>query len=162
VNSTISGNTATNNIGGIRHYANSLSVLNSTIAYNQRGGVSASASLTLKNTIIAYNTGSGWNNCNGSGAVASQGYNLSNDSTCGAWFTASGDLNNVDPLLGPLQNNGGSTPTHALPLGSPAVNAGTNAGCPATDQRGVSRPQGGRCDIGAFEVVFLYLPLVLR
>lgn len=164
VNSTISGNTATNNSGGIKHIANSLSILNSTIAYNQRGGifVGASASLVLKNTIVAYNAGSGWNNCNGSGTVTSQGANLSDNYTCGTWFTASGDLNGVDPLLGSLQNNGGSTPNHALLPGSPAINAGSNAGCPATDQRGISRPQGGTCDIGSFERIFLHLPLVLR
>ncbi len=152
-------------MGGIRHEVGSFSILNSTIAYNQRGDVYSagpSASLTLKNTIIAHNTGGLWKNCNGSGTVTSQGYNLSDDYTCGTWFTASSDLNNTDPLLGPLQNNGGPTPTHALLPGSPAINAGSNAGCPATDQRNVFRPQGGACDIGAFETVFLHLPLVFR
>ena len=66
-----------------------------------------------------------------------------------------GDLIGVNPLLGPLQFNGGPTETQALLEGSPAIEAGENAGCPATDQRGVARPQppGGRCDIGAFEFV---------
>lgn len=165
VNSTISGNTATGNNGGIRHNANSLSALNSTIAYNQRGGIYVvlGTTLTLKNTLVAHNTGSGWNNCNGSATVTSQGSNLSNDNSCASWFTASGDLNNVNPLLGPLQNNGGPTPTHALLPGSPAMNAGTNAGCPSTDQRGVSRPQGPSCDIGAVEMFYpSYLPVVMR
>ena len=56
-------------------------------------------------------------------------------------------------MLGPLAQNGGYTPTHALLVGSPAIDAGTNTGCPATDQRGISRPQpaGGTCDIGAYE-----------
>jgi hypothetical protein len=63
----------------------------------------------------------------------------------------SGNIIGVDPLLGPLASNGGSTLT-MLPLpGSPAINAGTNAGCPAYDQRGVKRPQGGTCDIGSVE-----------
>ncbi|HKI85773.1 MAG TPA: choice-of-anchor Q domain-containing protein [Thermoanaerobaculia bacterium] len=59
----------------------------------------------------------------------------------------------TDPLLGTLQNNGGSTETMALGAGSSAIDTGTNTGCPATDQRGVTRPQGPRCDIGAYEVI---------
>lgn len=57
----------------------------------------------------------------------------------------------ANPQLFPLGNNGGSTQTLALLPGSPAMNAGNNATCPTTDQRGVARPQGGVCDIGAFE-----------
>jgi hypothetical protein len=57
----------------------------------------------------------------------------------------------VDPKLGALANNGGTTQTMALLTGSPAINAGNNTGCPTTDQRGIARPQGGVCDIGAFE-----------
>ena len=60
---------------------------------------------------------------------------------------------NADPLLGPLQNNGGPTDTQALGAGSPAIDAGDPATCSATDQRGVARPQRARCDIGAFEYV---------
>jgi hypothetical protein len=73
-------------------------------------------------------------------------------------------LYGVDPMLGPLQDNGGATPTRKPLPGSPALDAasplavGTPGGCPATDQRGVARPQpsrpGGvdRCDMGAVEV----------
>jgi hypothetical protein len=59
-----------------------------------------------------------------------------------------------DPLLGPLQDNGGPTPTMALGVGSPAIDRIPPAGfgCPATDQRGIPRPQGPACDLGAFEV----------
>jgi CSLREA domain-containing protein len=57
----------------------------------------------------------------------------------------------IDPLLGPLANNGGPTSTHALLGASPAIDAGTAYVCPATDQRGVSRPQGAACDIGSYE-----------
>ncbi|MFC1464965.1 MAG: choice-of-anchor Q domain-containing protein [Candidatus Brachytrichaceae bacterium NZ_4S206] len=163
VNSTISSNTATSYAGGIRHNVGSLSILNSTVAYNQSRGVYAEAgtTLALRNTIIAHTIGG--INCDGGSSVSSQGHNLSDDNSCAAWFTATGDLNNVNPLLGPLQNNGGPTPTHALLPGSPAVNAGTNAGCPSTDQRGVSRPQGPSCDIGAVEMFYpSYLPIVLR
>ena len=92
--------------------------------------------------------------------------------TVGTWYglggtaplSCGGTIPNANPRLGPLQNNGGPTPTHALLPGSLAIEAGTNAGCPATDQRGVSRPQGVACDIGAFESAFrlLFLPLVVR
>jgi hypothetical protein len=68
-------------------------------------------------------------------------------------FGDAGAKQNTDPLLGALQNNGGETDTLALQPGSPSIDAGTNDGCPATDQRGVSRPQGSACDIGAFELV---------
>jgi len=58
-----------------------------------------------------------------------------------------------DPLLGPLADNGGPNKTMALQPGSPAIDAGNNATCPTTDQRGINRPQGSDCDIGAFELV---------
>ena len=61
----------------------------------------------------------------------------------------------IDPLLGPLADNGGSTLTHALLPGSPAINAILAGDCAvATDQRGMARPSGGGCDIGAFEAQF--------
>lgn len=161
-NSTISSNTATVNDGGIAQSSGSLSILNSTISHNELGGVFSAATTTLKNTLIAQNAG-GYGNCSGT-MLTSLGHNLSSDNSCTTRFTAIGDLNNTDPRLGPLQDNGGPTPTRALLPGSPAINAGTNAGCPATDQRGISRPQGGTCDIGAFEGIFvyLYLPFILR
>ena len=112
----------------------------------------------LKNTLMA--DGSCARN-----PVISLGNNLDSGSTCG--LNATGDLTNTNPLLGPLQDNGGPTPTHALLPGSPAINAGTNRGCPPTDQRGVPRPQGPLCDIGAFEVVVNYtnrvwIPMIWR
>jgi hypothetical protein len=73
------------------------------------------------------------------------------DNTCGL-------IGGSDPLLGPLQNNGGPTKTHALLPGSPAIDAGNDAVCAADpvnglDQRGVARPQGASCDIGAYEAI---------
>lgn len=164
INVTVSNNTASNNIGGIGHFAGSLSVLNSTISHNTSYGIAfgSGAPATLKNTLLAYNTSGG--NCRIFAPPTSQGHNLSSDNSCAGALTASGDLNNVDPLLGPLQDNGGATPTRALALASPALNAGANSGCPATDQRGVARPQDGTCDIGAYELQVrrVHLPLVLK
>jgi len=72
--------------------------------------------------------------------------NLIEDGTCSSAFPPG-----TDPNLGPLQDNGGPTFTHALLAGSPAIDVGSNADCPETDQRGVTRPINGICDIGAYE-----------
>jgi hypothetical protein len=69
----------------------------------------------------------------------------------------------ADPRLDPagLQDNGGPTKTIALQLGSPAIDAAVAANCPATDQRGIARPQGPGCDIGAFELEVAVTPTSL-
>ncbi len=169
-NSTISNNIAAIEGGGIRHITGTISLINSTVVSNtapaeQRGGiVSYGGMTTLTNSIVAYNGGSG--NCwsRYGGILISQGHNISSDATCN--FSAVGDINEQDPLLGPLQNNGGLTFTHALlSSSSPAINAGDNIVCPSSDQRGITRPQAGVCDIGAFEFVFPYsvlLPIIHR
>ncbi|MCA9944306.1 MAG: hypothetical protein KC449_12545 [Anaerolineales bacterium] len=158
-NSTISGNetAVANGDGGGIFNNNLLTVASSTIfgnsASDQGGGLrNASGITTVANTILAQNG----EDCSGSG-IQSSGYNLASDASCS--FTAVGDQTGIDPQLGPLQDNGGATPTQALTENSPAFNAGNPAAvgsspaCPTTDQRGISRPQGGRCDIGAFEMV---------
>jgi predicted outer membrane repeat protein len=125
---------------------------------NEPGGAIASDdTVELKNTILADNTATPAGDCvaNGS-AFTSDGFNLESANTCG--LNATGDLVNTEPQLGPLQNNGGPTPTQALPVGSPAVDAGSCTDASGTsvtvDQRGFARPEkaGGRCDIGAFEL----------
>ena len=78
---------------------------------------------------------------------------MSTDSSCG--LSRKTDLTGLNPMLGPLADNGGPTMTQALPRSSPAVNAGGRTGtssCPGTDQRGLSRLWGPACDIGAFEL----------
>ncbi len=67
-------------------------------------------------------------------------------------YPGGANIINADPQLGPLRNNGSFTQTMALQAGSPAIDAGDNATCAAYDQRGVPRPQGPACDLGAFEV----------
>jgi hypothetical protein len=158
-NSTISGNdTAVANGDGGGILNNNLLTVNSSTIYgnsatDQGGGLrNAAGVMTLSNTIVAQNG----EDCSGSG-IQSSGYNLAGDASCA--FAATGDQNSTNPQLGPLQDNGGSTPTHGLSESSPAFNAGNPAAvgsspaCLASDQRGTSRPQGGRCDIGAFELV---------
>lgn len=119
------------------------------------GGIyNGSAMVTIRDTIL--NAGaSGENLYNGSGSVSSLGYNLSSDNG-GGLLIAMGDQINTNPLLGPLQDNGGPTFTHAPLQGSPAIDAGDPNFTPPPDydQRGpgYDRVAHGRIDIGAFEV----------
>ncbi|MGO9246038.1 MAG: choice-of-anchor Q domain-containing protein [Verrucomicrobiia bacterium] len=117
------------------------------------GGIDGSGQLL--NSLIASNSTAG-SGPDVSGSFTSLGYNLigTTDSSSSG-FGATGDLLNVNPLLGPLTDNGGPTFTCALLPGSPAIDAGTCVGAPPYDQRGVLRPQGAACDIGAFEFVFV-------
>ncbi|HUH08811.1 MAG TPA: carbohydrate binding domain-containing protein [Egibacteraceae bacterium] len=162
VNSTISGNTGPAWHGGaIFHTDGDMTVLNSTITGNTPGPGTAAvfvgtfggpASLTLENSIIAGNAG---DQCiafgGGLAVLTSNGGNIASDATCN--LTADGDEPSVDPLLAALADNGGPTQTHALAKKSPALGAANAASCPATDQRGIARPQGDGCDSGAFERV---------
>ena len=119
----------------------------------------------LKNSILASPSHPSEAVCNsGNNILVSLGHNVLGDnadvfgSRCADALTAPGDRINTNPLLAPLADNGGTTPTHASLVGSPAVDAVPLADCTdvggaavATDQRGVARPQGVRCDIGAYE-----------
>jgi CSLREA domain-containing protein len=172
-NSTVSGNTSYSGYGGggiLNFSGGTIAVISSTIAENKadgppgfqgRGDAVADAfspvgSVTIKNSIMASpSTGLG-SDCFAF-APASLGHNIASDSSCG--LNGTGDLPNVNPMLGPLANNGGHTMTHALLAGSPALDAIPVANCTdlngaplATDQRGVVRAQGAACDIGAFEL----------
>jgi CSLREA domain-containing protein len=148
VNSTISGNQASNSGGGIAEVGGIVELKNVTVAQNSAGRGSGLfngiGTFRVTNTIVADNSGG---NCEGT--ITSGGHNLDTRDTCG--FSGPGDISNMNAGLGPLQDNGGSTKTHALPNDSPALEAGDDAACEATDQRGISRPQGLHCDMGAFE-----------
>jgi uncharacterized repeat protein (TIGR03803 family) len=96
------------------------------------------------NSLLAGNSPA---NC--AGTIADAGHNLSSDASCA--FTNLGSLNNTDPKLGPLADNGGPTLTMALLPGSPAIGAGDSASAPPTDQRGYPRPIRAGVDIGAYQ-----------
>jgi predicted outer membrane repeat protein len=157
-NSTFSGNSAGDS-GGAIYNGGTLTVTNSTFsnnsAVNDGGGIfnGSGETATLRNTIVA-NSPSGGNCFNDGGTLNDGGYNMDDDGTC---VSASTSQTVADAKLGPLQNNSGPTFTHALLPTSPALNAIPPAGgCGVgitKDQRGVTRPQGTGCDIGAFELV---------
>jgi len=162
VNSTISSNSAADGGGAVFNYAGALQIANSTISGNSAvsgGGVYnvpdqfGAATIETGNTIFDAGA-SGENIFNDAGTVTSHGYNLSSDDG-GGYLTGTGDQINTDPLLGPLQNNGGPTFTHALLLRSPAIDAGDPSFTPppSSDQRGSPfvRVFSGRIDIGSFE-----------
>jgi hypothetical protein len=95
--------------------------------------------------------------------MTSEGNNLATDSTCN--LTQGNDHPNTPALLGPLGNHGGPTQTLVPQAGSEAIDEGACLAHAPTDQRGLARPQGPACDIGAVEVQqawFVFLPLVRR
>jgi CSLREA domain-containing protein len=154
-NSTISGNTmpsgSSNSGGGIWANAN-LTITNSTITDNQGfdiGGIrnAGSATFILRNTIVAGNRNSA-TVPEVIGAFTANN-NLIGNVGSATGFSGNGNLVNANPLLSVLGNNGGTTQTHALLPGSPAINAGTATNAPTLDQRGKARI--GATDIGAFE-----------
>ena len=167
----------TSSFGGGIYNAGALSLLNSTVANNQAwaggaifnaagtvhltsttvsanattgadvGAIAGTGTLTAWNTIVAGNPG-----VDLTGPLTSQGHNLLGSVPGGGLGPT--DLVATDAVLGPLQDNGGSTPTMAPVAGSPGVNAGDNAAAPAFDQRGpgFTRVADGTIDIGAVEV----------
>jgi hypothetical protein len=149
--------------GGISSYG-STNVLNSTITFNRAidgyraylscgGGIrNGGGTLHARNSILAGNTSSA-NGPDLSGSLASSGHNLIGNPSGGSGFEET-DLLDVDPLLGPLQDNGGPTQTMALLRGSPAIDSGDSTDAPDWDQRGEGFPRivGKAIDIGAYEV----------
>lgn len=184
-NSTVSGNSASAPggpsafsaaVGGISNSGGTLTLASSTLSGNTVdepnggftppvGGISDffGGTLTIANSLIALQ--SGGPNCYGPNADG--GYNLDDGTSCG-FSTTNHSLPNTNPLLDPagLKDNGGATQTIALLSGSPTIDAippGVN-GCGTTittDQRGVNRPQGPGCDIGAFEFVLQTLTVAI-
>jgi hypothetical protein len=159
-NSTVSRNTVYYlQGGGIYSNGGTLTLTNSTVSGNvgtDGGGIFNDGTLTLTNTLVD-------NDCVLPASIVSGGGNLeSPGNTCG--FDQSTDQVNVTAeqlALGPLQDNGGPTMTHALGAGSVAIDKIAEEDCVdadgeplTTDQRGEPRPETGgtMCDVGAFEV----------
>jgi hypothetical protein len=159
--STLAGNAMAHGAGGGIYNVLALTLDRCTLSGNSadRGGGLANAgpgTVRIRNTLVAGNQASASPDVGGT--LASQGYNLLGDGTGGSGFAAT-DLvgtadNPIDPLLGPLQDNGGPTPTMALLPGSPALNTGDPALLGTADQRGVVRTGG--VNIGAFQASAAY------
>lgn len=169
LNSTISANSASNFGGGVYNHATAgnatLHITNSTFAENVAKSSSGEsiynfdqfgqgdAIANFANTIFKHNASG--NFVNDGGTMTSLGYNISSDNASG-YLTAPGDQINTDPLLGPLQDNGGPTFTRALLSGSPAIDTGDPSFTtpPIYDQRGPDffRVRNGHIDKGSFEV----------
>jgi hypothetical protein len=165
-NSTFAGNNAAKG-GGIYFLgyatATAATLTNLTLKANYStqsgdgGGLHIEAGapvVNVRNTILAQNANR--NIVASPGSVVSQGYNISDDASGASFLTSLGDLNDSDPkLIGTTpQENGGPTRTFLLSADSPALNHVPTAGanCPATDQRGVARPSGSKCESGAVEL----------
>ena len=156
-NSTFSGNTAHGSGGGCLN-GGMLLIANSTVSGNSAGfagGVYNIGTLNIGNTVLKRGDSGANLTVSSGGTVTSRGYNLSSDDAAG-FLNGPGDQINIDPLLGPLQDNGGPTFTHALLPGSPAIDAGDPNFTPPPffDQRGpgFERVVNGRIDKGSFEV----------
>ena len=162
-NSTISGNSALTinqgpGCGGGIGNSGSLQIANSTISGNSgaNGGAICNHAVPLQIANSILNAGDlGENIFNDGGTITSLGYNLSSDNG-GGYLNGPGDQTNTNPILGPLQNNGGPTQTHRPYPQSPAIDAGDPNFTPPPfyDQRGTGfdRVVNGRIDIGSFEV----------
>lgn len=149
-NSTFSGNLAdftTGNGGAIALVSGTVTIRNSTFSGNQSdlpGSALfvAGGSLTVTDSILA----NGVDGANCSGTIVDGGGNLTwpeADTSCPGAIG--------DPMLGPLQANGGLTSTFDLEVGSAALDSANVVSCPEIDQRGVTRPRGEACDLGAVE-----------
>lgn len=179
-NVTVSGNQAGGDGGGLYLFMPLLgTAVNATVTANSAGGrgggvvseapISAASGMSFGSSILAGNSASTDRDC--AGAALSGGFNLLGvGAGCAAFGAGKGDQVGtlgapLDPMLEPLAAAGGTTPTHPLRAGSPAIDAGAPApgvageaavdglGCDVVDQRGAARPGSGsaRCDAGAFE-----------
>jgi hypothetical protein len=154
-NVTVSGNVASN-VGGGVYLDNGTSTFNNVTVVDNAGAsggvfIDPLATFVTSNTIVGDNfNGAIPSDC--AGALISGDHNLIEDTAaCVITGATANDIYGATPNLGPLQFNGGLTPTHEVLIGSPALDAGNNATCQSIDQRKVSRPQGPSCEIGAYE-----------
>jgi len=156
--STFFNNTGGSNGGGAVENFGTTTIKQSTLSGNTSpfgADILNYTGFTLSISMSVVASGVTGSNCGGQAPITDSGYNIDTGSSCG-FSAASHSMSNTQPQLDALASNGGPTQTMALPAGSPAVNAvpSSTAGCAgSTDQRGIARPQGSGCEIGAYEIV---------
>jgi hypothetical protein len=153
-NATITGNDAGPWGGGLINNLGTATLTHVTVAENSAGLVGfgiyntgGGGTVDLRNSVVDGGVQSASQNC--AGAITSGGGNLDSGTSCA--LSSPTDIGNASAQLGALASNGGPTATHALGAGSPAIDSAVAANCTARDQRGVARPQGSGCDMGAYE-----------
>jgi CSLREA domain-containing protein len=158
--STISGNSSSPPGGGIRAFSGPVTlsfvtIVGNTTSAGDGGGIAQTFdNVTMSGSILANNVDSGGEAPDCAGTITSGSHNLVKTLT-GCTFSPILDITGQDPILGGLEENGGPTMTHMPQAGSAAIDGGAGAACGVTlttDQRGVNRPIGVSCDIGAAEV----------
>ena len=148
-NTSFSENIADRGGSAVANVSSNPTLINVTIANNFDGIWNTASHPIIRNSII-------WGNYPYQGAIATVYDDVNSstaiyDSVIENGFSGGTNIITVDPMLEPLGNYGGNTQTIRLMSGSSAIDAGDDVNCPATDQRGVTRPQGSHCDIGAYE-----------
>lgn len=162
INTTIAGNICGNRGAGISTASSvelNFCTLINNIALSLGGGIRVPTGgiCSLRNTLVAGNSGSGGHDISMfAGTIISQGYNLVGDTTGSSWIPATADqlgstIAPVDPLILPLDSNGGPTQTVALLAGSPCIDQANTTAAPLWDQRGFPRISGPQPDIGSYE-----------
>ena len=158
INDTVVGNTASGNGGALANAGGAATVTQNTINQNTAGGAGGAlyntGATAFRASIVTTNQAGGVaNNCTGTGVdnVISADYSLDSGSSCG--FAGVGDINDRFGMLTVLGHYGGATMTERLTPVSPAINSAGTRCATGYDQRGVSRPQDGGCDMGALERV---------
>jgi large repetitive protein len=153
-NSTISGNDAVPWGGGLNNNLGTAILTHVTVAANSAGFFGAGiydtgggGTVELRNSLVDEPGQPGAQSCDG--LIQSGGGNLDSGTSCG--FSMPTDISKAGSQVAPLAFNGGPTATHAVKPGSLAIDAAVAANCTAHDQRGIARPQGSGCDIGAYE-----------
>lgn len=150
---TIANSTFTQNNGGIYNQSGDLSIYNSTISANRAYGVASTGGGPVPRLFTAHSTIFANHTSFDLAASENSMINYSLIEFLQTTINGVGNIIGVDPLLGPLGNHGGLSPSLLPQVGSQAIDAGSNLLGLVTDQRGAARVSGGRADIGAVETI---------
>jgi hypothetical protein len=157
-NSTFYDNAASVGGGNLIWQNAILHLTNLTLSHNASSNLYAGAGITHINNSILVNVVNGTRDCNKSAGNIVTSQNTIIERNGSTYFSCGIPISSIDPMLGLLTYNGGTTRTMAISAGSSTLDAGENSLCPINDQRGYNRPVDGDgnhsaiCDIGAYEL----------